>query len=102
MINAENATRTAIGFFLIMLTGAILSSFLGGAFATMIAWISPDFVAGLFASEAKQNLTRYSFVVGMLWGFFIGVGVSGFACSLAVLLKILKIRLDYQKEHSKN
>ncbi len=50
----------------------------------------------------KQGIVRYAFAVGMIWGVFIGAAVSGFACFLAVVIKILRIRLEYQKGREAN
>jgi len=101
-MNIENATRTAIGFFCIILIGSLVSAFLGGAFGALIATISPEFVNELFRPKAEQTIIRYAFAVGMIWGLFIGAAVSGFACLLAAVLKILRIRLEYQKEKEAN
>ncbi len=97
-MKAENAIKSAIGFFAVILVGSILSAILGGAFAALIAVVSPEFVSGLF-SNAGQSIVRYSFAVGMIWGIFIGATVSGFACFLAAAIKILKIRFEYKKEN---
>jgi large-conductance mechanosensitive channel len=102
MMNTENAVKGAIGFFLIILVGALLSALVGGAFGAIIATISPEFVSGLFSRNAEQGIVRYAFAVGMIWGVFIGAAVSGFACFLAVVIKILRIRLESQKEREAN
>ena len=97
-MNTESAPRGAISFFLIILVGSLLSALLGGAFGALVATISPEFVTGLFSEKAQHGLTRYAFAVGMIWGVFIGAAVSGFACFLAAVIKILRIRLEYQKD----
>ena len=97
-MNTENAIKSAVGFFVIIVVGALASAILGGAFAALIAAISPEFVAGLFGSEAQESVVRYSTAVGMIWGLFIGAAASGFACVLAAVIKILRIRFDYKKE----
>ena len=89
-------------FFLIILVGTLLSSLVGGAFAALVATISPEFVTGLFSQKAEAGIVRYAFAVGMIWGVFIGAAVSGFACFLAALIKILRIRLEYRKEREAN
>jgi len=99
-MNAENAVKTAIGFFAVILVGALFSSFVGGAFGALVATISPAFVHGLFSRVEEPEIVRYAFAVGMIWGVFIGAAVSGFACFLAAVIKILKIRLDNQKSQS--
>jgi len=97
-MNTENAVKSAVGFFMVILLGALASAVLGGAFAVLIAVISPEFISGLFRPEAGQSVIRYAFAVGMLWGLFIGAAVSSFACFLAVIIKILKIRFEYKKQ----
>jgi hypothetical protein len=101
-MNTENAIKSAIGFFVIIVVGALASALLGGAFAALIATVSPEFVSGLFGSEAEQSIVRYSFAVGMIWGLFIGAAVSGFACGLAAVIKILRVRFEYKKEQNAN
>ncbi|MFC1453288.1 hypothetical protein ACFLSJ_08105 [Verrucomicrobiota bacterium] len=97
-MNTENVIKGAIWFFVIMVVGSLLSAVLGGAFGALVAAVSPEFVKGLFGAEAGEAVVRYSFAVGMIWGVFIGAAVSGFACFLAVAIKMLKIRFDYRKE----
>jgi MFS family permease len=101
-VNTEHAIKTAIGFFFIILVGSILSAFVGGAFGALVATISPEFVTGLFSPKDEQGIVRYAFAVGMIWGIFIGAAVSGFACFLAAVLKILRIRFETQKEKEAN
>lgn len=83
--------KTAIQLFGVILGGALLSAFLGGLFAMIIAMVSPEFVSGLFHTGDNVNVSRYAFSVGMIWGLFIGAAVGGFVCGLAVLLRILKL-----------
>jgi len=101
-MNTEDTIRTAIGFFVIILLGALLSALVGGGFGAGVAAISPEFVAGLFSHKTEAGIVRYAFAVGMIWGVFIGAAVSGFACFLAVVIKILRIRLEYRKEQEAN
>ncbi len=88
--------KTAIGFFLIILLGSLLSALLGGVFALLVATISPEFVRGLF-SLAQENggVARYAFTVGMILGLFIGAAVSGFACFLSTLVKLIRLRIEH-------
>lgn len=97
-MSTENAVKTAIGFFSIILLGALLSSFVGGAFGALVATISPEFVSSLFGPKEGTGIVRYAFAVGMIWGVFIGAAVSGFTCFLAAIIKILRIRFENQKE----
>ena len=101
-MNTENAVKGAVGFFVIILVGSLLSSFVGGVFGALVAIISPEFVSGLFSPKAEQGIVRYAFAVGMIWGVFIGAAVSGFACFLSAIIKILRIRLEYRKEREAN
>ena len=94
----ESAIRSAIGFFVIILLGALLSALLGGAFGALVSAISPEFVSSLFGGEAGSgSIVRYAFAVGMIWGIFIGAAVAAFACFLAAVIKILRIRFEYKK-----
>ncbi len=102
-MNTENAVKTAIGMFLIILIGALLSAFLGGAFGALVATISPEFVSGLFnPTKQEPGIVRYAFAVGMIWGVFIGAAVSGFACFLAAIIKISRIRADRKSTPNNN
>jgi hypothetical protein len=97
-MNTEDAIKSAIGFFAIMLVGSLLSAIVGGAFGAVVALISPEFVSGLFSNRAEVGIVRYAFAVGMIWGVFIGAAVSGFACFLAAVIKILRVRFEYRRE----
>ena len=97
-MDTESTTRTAIHLFVIILLGSLLSALAGGAFGALVATISPEFVSGLFGQEAKQGIVRYALAVGMIWGVFIGAAASSFACLLATVIKILRIRFEYKKE----
>lgn len=101
-MNTENAVKSAIAFFLIMLVGSLLSALIGGVFGALVATISPEFVAGLFSHKAEAGIARYAFAVGMIWGVFIGAAVSGFACFLAAVIKILRIRFEHRKDREAN
>ena len=101
-MNTENAGKAAVGFFIITLGGALVSAFVGGAFGALVATISPEFVTGLFSPKAGTAIVRYAFAVGMVWGVFIGAAVSGFACFLAAVVKIVRIRFEYRKEREAN
>jgi hypothetical protein len=93
----DNALKSAVGFFVLIVGGSIASAALGGIFAAIVAAISPEFVTSLFGDDAGERVTAYSVVVGMLWGLFIGAGASAFACGLAAIIKMLRIRLEYKK-----
>lgn len=93
-MKSENTIKTAIGLFLIIVLGSLLSAVLGGLFGILIATVSPEFTKSIFNSDAETALLRYSFSVGMLWGLFGGAAVSGFSCFLAAIIKILKVHLE--------
>ncbi len=90
--------KTAAGYFLLVLFGSLVASLLGGAFGALTAIISPAFVKGLFSLKPEDgSITRYAFTVGMIWGLFIGVGVSGFACLLTTVVKIIRLKIEHRK-----
>ena len=82
---------TFLRYFFYVLGAAILSSVVGGAFAAVVALISPDFVKGLFSPAAGASLTRYAAAVGAIWGVFIGAGVMGFCLGLVTLVQVAKV-----------
>ena len=98
-MKSESTIRTAIGLFLMILVGALVSALLGGLFGALVALISPEFVSGLFHRAAEDALGRYAFAVGMIWGLFIGAIVSGFAALLAAVIKVVRVRLEYKRDH---
>jgi len=94
----KGLVKTAAGYFLLILIGSLLASFLGGAFGALTATISPGFVKSLFSLKPENgSVTRYAFTVGMIWGLFIGVGVSGFACLLTTVAKIIRLKIEHRK-----
>ena len=95
-MNTENAIKTAIGFFVIVLVGSLVAAVVGGIFGAVVALISPEFVGSLFGTE--KHLARYAFAVGMIWGVFIGAGASCFACFLAAVVKIFRFRFERKME----
>jgi hypothetical protein len=97
-MKTESAIRGAIGFFLIIVFGALLAAVLGGAFGALVATISPKLMDNLFTVGAKDGVVRYALAVGMIWGLFIGAAASGFACFLAAVIKILRVRLELKRE----
>src|SRR5438046_10171315 len=82
---------TFLRYFLYVLGAALLSAVVGGAFASVVAMISPAFVKGLFSPPDGASLPRYAAAVGMIWGIFIGAGVMGFCLGLVTLVQIAKI-----------
>ena len=80
-----------------------MSSAIGGAFACLIALVSPDFVSTLFsasASAAGHSIVRYAAAVGMIWGIFLGTAVMAFSLLLVTLIHIagvLRKKADAQR-----
>ena len=59
---------TFLKYFFSIVGGALAASVLGGAFACVVALISPEFVATLFSAQtsaAGGSLVRYAAAVGM-------------------------------------
>ncbi len=77
--------------FLYVVLAALGSSVLGALFGVGIAFISPDFVRGLFGTSESTDLIRYAAAVGMIWGLFLGTGVMGFTLALSTL--VLSVRI---------
>ena len=91
--------KTAISYFVLVLAGSILAAFIGGAFGAVVAKVSPGFVTSLFSlKEEHGSVVRYAFSVGMIWGLFIGVGVSCFACLLTAVVNIIRLKIEYKKQ----
>ncbi len=89
--------RTAAGYFALILLGSLLAAALGGGFGVLVAKVSPEMVKGLFSLKPEDgSVARYAFSVGMIWGLFIGAAVSGFACLLTTLIKILRLRIEHR------
>jgi hypothetical protein len=82
---------TFLRYFFYVLGAAILASIVGGAFAAVVAMISPEFVKGLFSPATGASLTRYAAAVGAIWGIFIGASVMGFCLALVTLVQIAKV-----------
>lgn len=99
-MQSESFARTAISFFLVILGGSLVSALLGGVFAYIVAVISPEFVQNLFGVE-EGNEARYAASTGMIWGIFIGAAVSGFSCFLAVIIRVVKLQIDFKKGDAK-
>jgi predicted lysophospholipase L1 biosynthesis ABC-type transport system permease subunit len=83
---------TFLRYFCYVLGAALLSAVIGGAFAFLVALISPEFVKELFTTSADAaSLPRYAAAVGMIWGVFIGAAVMGFCLGLVTLVQIAKV-----------
>lgn len=76
-------------YFIYILIAAIVSSGLGCGFATLIALVSPEFVADIFPRAVAAGTVRFAAAVGMVWGLFIGTGVMAFCLLLATIHRIV-------------
>ena len=82
---------TFLRYFISIVAGALTSSALGGVFACVVAWISPEFVSTLFSRSADGSLVRYAAGVGMIWGLFLGTAVMAFSLLLVTLIQVARI-----------
>ncbi len=57
----------------------------------MVAFVSPEFVKGLFSPPAGGNLIRYAAAVGMIWGLFLGTAVMGFSLLLVTAVQVARL-----------
>ena len=78
-------------YFFYIVGGALASSLLGGAFACVVALVSPEFVKGLFSPPESSNLVRYAAAVGMIWGVFLGTAVMGFSLLLVTVVQAARL-----------
>ena len=101
-MNLEETTKTAAGLFITVLVASLVSAALGALFASVISLVSPDLVSDLFNREEGDRVLRYAAAVGMIWGLFIGAAVSCFASLLAVVVKVIRIRLEYRRDKEAN
>lgn len=63
---------------------------LGGAFGAVVALISAEFVISLFLLGEEDQVLRYAWAVGMIWGLFLGLAVGAFSALLVALPRILR------------
>ncbi len=96
-MSTESATKSAVGFLLVILVGALGAALLGGLFGGLLAVVSPEFASDFLGWHAGRGIVRYSFAVGMLGGLLIGAAVSCFACFLAAIIKIVRVHFEYRK-----
>lgn len=76
---------------------------IGAGFAAVIASISPEFVQGLFDLKPDDgSVARYAASVGMIWGLFLGVAVSCFACVLTAVVRIFRLRVEHRVEEKQS
>jgi len=81
-------------YFLYVVAAALISSFLGGAFAGVISLISPEFVHDMFGSPDAPNpstgAASKAIAVGAILGLFIGTAVICFGFGLMTAEKIAR------------
>ncbi len=93
----KSMIRQAVGYFLLVLGGSLAAALIGGGFGALVAAVSPQFVSNLFSlNEADGSAVRYAFSIGMIWGLFLGLGVSCFACVLTAIVKIIRLRVEHR------
>ena len=80
-----------LGYFFCIVAAALASSVIGGLFACVVAFVSPDFVKGLFSPAAGTSLPRYAAAVGMVWGIFLGTAVMAFSLLLVTAVHVAKL-----------
>ena len=78
-------------FFIFITCGALASSVIGGIFACVVAFVSPEFVSSLFGREVSGSLVRYAAGVGMIWGIFLGTAAMAFSLLLVTLIHIARV-----------
>ena len=62
-----------------------------------MAFVSPEFVRGLFTPPHDTSLVRYAAAVGMIWGVFLGaagMGLSLFLVTAVQVARLLKRKSD--------
>ena len=82
---------TFVRYFFYIVGGALVSSALGGLFGCLVAFVSPEFVATLFARPLHDSLIRYAAGVGMIWGLFLGTAAMGFSLLLVTLIQVARV-----------
>lgn len=91
---------TFLRYFFFIVAGALVSSLLGGLFACVVSFISPEFVKGLFSPPAGTVLPRYAAAIGMIWGVFLGTAVMGFSLLLVTVVQVAKVLKKKSDEHT--
>lgn len=74
-----------VRYFLYIVTAALGSALLGGAFACLVALVSPEFVRTLFAAPRDADPMGYAAAAGMIWGVFLGAAAMTFCLFLATV-----------------
>jgi len=77
-------------YFIYIVMAAVVSAVLGGGFATLVALISPEFVADFFPRSGAANTTRFAAAIGMVWGLFLGTAVMAFSLRRTNIHRIIE------------
>src|SRR5258706_10146734 len=85
-------------YFFYIAAGALASSLVGGAFACVVALVSPEFVKGLFSPPESSNLVRYAAAVGMIWGVFLGTAGMGLSLLLLIVVQGGRVFREWRGE----
>jgi hypothetical protein len=91
---------TFLRYFFYIVAGALVSSLLGGLFASLVSFISPEFVKGLFSPPEGTALPRNAAAVGMIWGVFLGAAVMGFSLFLVTAIQVARLLKEKSDEHT--
>jgi uncharacterized membrane protein YoaK (UPF0700 family) len=78
-------------FFVYIVCGALASSVIGGIFAWVVAFVSPEFVSSLFGREVSGSSVPYAAGVGMICGIFLGTAATAFSLLLVTLIHIARV-----------
>jgi len=78
-------------FFVYIVCGALASSVIGGIFACVVAFVSPEFVGSLFGREVSGSSVRDAAGVGMICGIFLGTAAMAFSLLLVTLIHIARV-----------
>lgn len=91
---------TFLRYFCYIIAAALIAAVVGGLFACAVAFVSPEFVRGLFAPPHDASLVRYAAAVGMIWGVFLGA--AGMGLSLLLVTAVQVARLLRKKSDGQN
>ena len=87
-------------FFVYIVCGALASSVIGGIFACVVAFVSPEFVSSLFGREVSGSSVRYAAGVGMICGIFLGTAAMAFSLLLVTLIRIARVIIKKSDEEN--
>jgi predicted lysophospholipase L1 biosynthesis ABC-type transport system permease subunit len=98
----EEVTMTFLRYFCYIVAAALLASVVGGLFACAVAFVSPEFVKGLFTPPQEASLVRYAAAVGMVWGVFLGAASMGLSLVLATAVQVARLlkRKSDEQDHA--